>query len=134
MIEGPLKSAEQAYDLHYETRQHRPGTELYVFKNVVVVVDTTGKNFKEFPELLFGTHDGDLNNADVLSKPKLKREGVDMNYICACIRKVSEVTGIQEFQFAPFGDDNHEQARLRLFKRFAEIRQSPDGFGYILKL
>jgi hypothetical protein len=134
MSEGSPQNAEKNYDLSFEQSTYRPGVEVYAFKHVAVIIDTTGKNFSGLPELVFGTFDQSLNNQDILSQPALKREGVDMSYVSACLRKVAEVTGMHEFQFAAYGEDGHEEARLRLFKRYLDIRESPDKFGYIVTL
>jgi hypothetical protein len=134
MTEKLLENIEQEYNLDYEMREHRPGAKSYIFKNVVVVIDTSGRNFKIYPELLFGTYDDSLDDVEVLRKPQMKREGVDMEYVSACVHKVSEDTGIKEFQFSPYGNDGHEYARLRLFKRYFNIERSPDDHGFIVKL
>ncbi len=39
------------------TRQYREDATLYIFKNIGVVIDTSGKNYKPLPELFFGPYD-----------------------------------------------------------------------------
>lgn len=136
---NPEQSSSSDRDLSFEKKEHKPGVLLYVFKNVVIGIDTTGKNYKELPELLFGTYDTEYG-VDSMGQPEMKREGIDMDYVSKCIEKVSKESGIKEFWFSPYGEDKpedkerREQARLRLFKRYADIISASSGFGYIWRV
>jgi hypothetical protein len=128
------------HDLSFEKLEYKPNVNLYIFKNnVTVAIDTTGKNQKEFPEIKFGYYDSKNNEAS-MGRPELKNENINMEYISACIQEVSKITGINEFFIYPYGDDNKgdkgltEQARMKLFSRYANIIPTPSGYGYILKI
>ncbi len=131
------EGGERKYDLSFEKTSHRLGAELYTFKNVAVTIDTSGKNYQKLPEILFGTFEGSLSaGGNILDKPLVRREGVDMHYILACLKKTAEVSGLHEFWFHPYGDDGpkSEEARLRLFKRYLDFTPEPSGYGYIVKI
>jgi hypothetical protein len=134
MTEGIPTSREGEYDLNFEKREHRPGVDMYIFHKVAVLVDYSGTNFTQLPELLFGTFENSVEEAGILNKPHVRREGVDMKYIKACLQKVAEETGIHRYQSGLFSEDGHEKARLRLFKQYLDIEESPDGHGYIVNL
>lgn len=134
MSEGP-----QEPELSFEIRQHKEGVTLYIFKDLAVAIDATGKNYKALPELFFGPYDNDLNTGS-LSQPEETKQGVDMQYASQCIKKVAEASGIHQFWFYPFGNDStaenkerRERARIKLFERIASnIEPAPEGHGYIL--
>jgi len=123
----------------FEVRQHREGLTLYIFKDLAVAIDTKSKNYKPLPELFFGPYNNDLNTGS-LDQPEEVKQGVDMHYASACIKKVAEASGMHLFWFAPFGDDaseehkeRREEARMRLFKKLSpDIKPAPEGHGYIL--
>lgn len=139
-FESQQNTSEQ-FDLQFEVDDSRPNHTRYLFKNVAVIVDDSGKNIKEYPELMFGTFDG-VPNRNILCQPEEPIEGVSMSYVAACIRKVSEVTGIQTFWFHPYGDDAYgeekkearEAARQRLFNRFGKLTPGPNGYGYVISV
>jgi hypothetical protein len=110
-MESPKESTiNPEADLSFEKKEHKPGVLLYAFKNVVIGIDTTGKNYKEKPELLFGTYDAEYD-IDAMSQPELKREGVDMTYISKCIREVAKDGGYDEFWIYPYGEDADGEKR-----------------------
>jgi hypothetical protein len=125
--------------LSFEVRQHREGVTLYIFKDLAVAVDTTGKNYKALPELHFGPYDNVLDTG-TLSQPEEIKSGVDMQYASECIKKVAEASGIPQFWFYPYRDDvvdekkeRREKARMRLFEKLSsDIQPAPEGQGYIL--
>ncbi len=127
------------HDLSFIKESRRPETVSYVFKNVVVTIDSSGKNYKALPELIFGTFDNEPN-AHTLDKPETKREGVDMEYVLKCIQEVVKDSGINKFWVYPFGDDKpedkiqREQARARLFSRYMNLVPAENDFGYIVDL
>ncbi|MFA6076893.1 MAG: hypothetical protein WC735_02350 [Candidatus Paceibacterota bacterium] len=127
------------HNLSFEKKQHKKDVALYVFNHVVIAIDTSGKNYKELPEILFGTFNTEYNK-DSKNQPELRREGVDMKYISACIKEVAKDSGINEFWLYPNGEDKpenerkREQARLRLFRSYVNLTPALNGFGYIMKV
>lgn len=138
------------FNLSFAVDDSRENHTRYKFDKVAVVVDDSGKNIKGVPEILFGTFES-VPDREILSQPDSKIEGASMEYIAACIKKVSEVTGIDTFWFYPYGDDHpdvvgesseavdkrkarREAARQKLFSRFGTITPGPDNYGYILKI
>jgi hypothetical protein len=115
---------------------------LYIFDTVGIIIDTSGKNYKELPELLFGTFDKGATpeTSKPMYQPKTRRVGVDMNKVVECLKIVATDSGVHEFWIYPFGDDkpdnksNREEARLRLFRRYGDLTPAPNNFGYILKI
>lgn len=136
-----LPPTNESQPVPFERKQYKEGIEAYIFEHVAVAIDTTGKNYKDLPELYFGTFDSEDNIKESFHQPEIKREGVNMEYIAKCVDVVANDSGIHEFWFYPFGEDtdpenkdNREQARLRLFQRLGDISPAPNGFGYILKV
>ena len=135
----PPQPKAEGYNLAFEKKQHKVNVVLYIFDQVAVAIDTSGKNYKELPEILFGTFEKEYITGS-MSQPKEKMEGVDMNYITACIGEVARDSGISKFWLYPFGDDNpenkkrRENARAKLFSRYANLTPEPSGFGYILEI
>jgi len=132
--------SETEQSLAFEIRQYKDGIVVYIFKNLFVAIDTTGKNYKELPEILFGPYNKELDTWS-LSKPEHSNNGlINMEYVAKCIQKVSKTTGVNKFFFHPFGDDvkpenadSRELARLRLFKIMStKIEPTSDGRGYII--
>ena len=133
-------SENKQYNLSFEKIDYKENIDLYLFKyDVGVAIDTRGINYKELPEILFGSYDKNTGKAS-LGRPEFKNENVDMKYIGACIKEVSKESGINEFFMYPYGDDNTgdknltEQARMKLFNRYINLTSTPSGFGYILKI
>ncbi len=132
------------YDLTFKIESKAPKVVLYLFKNVGVVVDNSGKNQTEYPEILFGTFEGELGeNPDseaLMSQPETLIKNVDMQYVSACIKEVAKDVGTDVFWFYPFGRDNpqdtvgREQARLRLYNRYFNISPTQNNFGYLIKV
>ncbi len=138
VLEKPvIINDDESYDLSFEKIQYKPDIVFYKFDKVVITIDTTGIHYKDAPEILLSTFTDDFAKGSIY-KPETRIEGVDMNYIAACIRKVSDVSGIHEAWLYPFGDDNpkdvkkREDARLRLFRRYVEMTPAPGGIGYII--
>ncbi|MEI6238091.1 MAG: hypothetical protein WCP15_00980 [bacterium] len=131
----------QEPELSFEVKPYKEGVTLYVFKDLAVAIDITGKNYKALPELFFGPYDNALNTGS-LNQPVENKKGVDMQYVSECIKKVAEVSGIHRFWFYPFGDDataekrdRRESARMRLFaKMSSKIEPAPEGHGYIVNV
>ncbi len=129
----------ESSDLSFEKVSRRENTISYIFKNVVVTIDNTGKNYKPLPELIFGTFDEEPNE-HMLDKPDKKREGVDMGYISRCINEVVKDSGIHKFWIYPFGDDSPDdkearsQARARVFSRYMDMEPAENDFGFIVTL
>ncbi len=130
-IEGP--------ELHFEKVSKRENTISYIFKNVVVTIDSSGKNYEPLPEIVFGTYD-EIPAETSLNKPEQKREGVDMAYVSRCIQEVVKDSGIHKFWIYPFGDDNpddqesRKQARLRIFGRYMQLTPDEKNYGYIVDI
>ncbi|MBP6931590.1 MAG: hypothetical protein KBD48_03565 [Candidatus Pacebacteria bacterium] len=128
-------------EFNFEVKNHNEGVTLYIFKGLAVAIDTTGKNYKDLPELFFGPYDNELNTGS-LGQPEKINQGVDMEYASSCIKKVAEASGTHKFWFYPFGDDaspenkeNREQARVRLFKKVSpQIEPAPGGYGYVINI
>jgi len=134
------ESALEGFDVSYTLDTSRENKVVYLFKNVAVVIDKSGKNIKDIPEILFGVFP-DVPEGNILSQPETPVEGVTMNYIAACIKKVVEDCGENRLWFHPYGDDvpeeqreRREQARYRLFSQYANIEPGPDGYGYIINI
>jgi hypothetical protein len=135
-----VEQLEQAGDsLSFEKQESGPHVVKYTFNKVFVWVDTSGKNYKKLPEIVFGTFDTKMDE-DFLGQPEIRRDGVDMGYISSCIKEVAKDSGLNEFWFYPFGDDRsgdearRERVRLRLFGRYFNIAPAPGDFGYIVKI
>lgn len=133
-------SEEDGSNLSFEKKSKKDFV-FYAFNHVGVAIDSTGKNQKDLPELLFGTFDTKADiDSSALSQPEFRREGVDMEYIASCILEAAKDSGINEFWLYPYGEDKskgkeiREQARLRLFKRYADITPAKNGFGYVVKV
>lgn len=131
----------EIHNLPFEKIQYKEGVVLYIFDHVAVAVDTTGKNYKDLPEILFATFDNKSElNLEALNQPDIRRDGVDMEGISQCIGEVAKDAGVSEFWFYPNGKDKpedenkREQARLRLFKRHVDVTPAPGGFGYVMKI
>jgi len=131
----------EAENTSFHKKEFTPdGGVIYVFDHVAVKIDNSGKNYKELPELMFGTFDEEPSS-EALHQPEMKRDGIDMAYVAQCIHSVAKDSGVYEFWFYPYGEDvfpehkdTREQARLRLFQRLGDITPAPNGFGYILKV
>lgn len=125
----------------FEVKLLREGVTLYIFKDLAVAIDNTGKNYKPLPEIFFGPYNNDLNTGS-LDQPEEGKQGVDMLYASECIKKVTLATGIHQFWFYPFGGDvtaenreRREKARMRLFESISpNIQPAPEGRGYILTI
>ena len=118
--------------------EYAENVDLYKFPGVRILVDHTGKNYKELPELLFGTYDTETMQGS-MNKPELKREGIDMNLVTECVQKVSNESGIRKFWIYPYGGDSpeeelREKARLRLFSRYTKLTPDEEKHGYILEV
>lgn len=128
-------------DLSCNIDTSREQITLYVFNHVAVSIDRRGKNVKNIPELMFGTFDETPNN-DMLNAPTRPRENVSMDYIVACIQKAIELDGSKEFWIHPHGKDasdpDHQDvrqaARLKLYRKYADLIPDGNDFGYILKV
>ncbi len=138
----PNPAIEQ-YDLSFEKRKYRPDVVTYVFKDVVVKIDTTGKNFTELPELIFGTFEFDgsyILGDDIISQPDSIRPGVDAAYISACIGEVAKDSGVHQFWLYFHGEDKptnpsmREEARYRLFKKYLNLTPFRNNYGYTLNI
>jgi hypothetical protein len=125
---------EKSYDLSYEKTERRHGVDVYTFNKVAIAIDTSGKNYQKLPEVLFGTFENSPDEGNALNQPEKRREGVNMDYISACLKKISEDTNIHEFWFDPYSKDEHPEARLRLFRRFVQVTPAPEGHGYIVQI
>jgi hypothetical protein len=44
-------------ELPFEKKSFKPDAISYIFKNVIVTIDSSGKNYKRLPEVQFGTFD-----------------------------------------------------------------------------
>lgn len=137
-IERP--SSVEGFDLTYTLDTSRENKVIYIFKNVVVVIDKSGKNIKDIPEILFGAF-LESPKGDILSQPETPIAGVTMEFIAACIKKVIEDSGEQQLWFHPYGGDSkegererREKARYRLFSQYATIEPGPNNYGYIIKI
>lgn len=124
--------------MRFEKKEVKPNVLVYDFEDASVGIDTTGKNYKELPEIVFGIFDKEKDRYS-MDQPKVGQGIPDMDYIAECIREVSRDSGISEFWFYPYGKDGvdgdrREAARLRLFQRFGSITKAPGGHGYILKV
>lgn len=125
--------------LAFEKKIHKENVVVYIFDHVVFAIDSTGKNYKELPELHFGTFDEIFNN-DSLKKPDIKRDHITPDYVLNCLNEVVKDSSIHKFWFYPYGDDSidkdtRSEARLRLFKRyFNTIESDPNNFGYIITI
>jgi hypothetical protein len=127
--------------LKFEEKETRSGFFRYIFDNVVIEVDHRDPYFEDVPQLIFATYVGDATQAS-LNKPSLASEGVDIDYVIKCIKEVVRHTGDTKFWFEPYIQDpdlksdedrkRRRQARARLFSRYADIEESPDGEGYIV--
>jgi hypothetical protein len=130
---------EEGQELSFEKENRKEGVIAYTFNKVAVIIDTTGKNYKELPEIMFGTLE-DKPDRDILSQPQNRIEGVDMDRVSKCIQEVAKDSGISEFWFHPYGDDDpdnkkrREEARTRLFRRHFNLTPEATGYGYILKI
>ncbi len=127
--------------LRFETIEKGQGLTQYVFDKVVVVIDRSGRNVKDVPELVFATYDYDPRHAS-LDQPDFARKGVNMEYIARCIKEVVRETGDDRFWYHPYSKDaasqseidkkKREVARTILFSKYATIEEGPDGFGSFL--
>lgn len=146
-FETIASESDNEYNLSFEVDTRQEGKEFYEFKHVLVKIDRTGKNIENYPELVFSTFDDEPDNFG-MNQPLEKREGVTMDYIAACIRKVAEYTQDEVFWIMPFSGDaeqigvgekdnemkqKRKDIRLRLFKRYANIEPGPNGYGYLIK-
>ncbi len=126
-------------DLSFEKKSYKPEAVSYVFKNVIVTIDRSRKNYARLPEVQFGTFDDELTK-DSFKKPESKREGVDMAYATSCIKEALKDDGLNEFWIYPFGDDDpdnkerRENARIRLFQKYFNLEPAENNFGYIIKI
>ena len=135
------------YNLTFEADTRQEGKEYFEFKNVLVKIDRTGKNIDEYPELSFSTFDKEPDNFG-MNQPFEKREGVDMDYISACIKRVAQYTGDEVFWMFPFSGDaiesidmkatteekeKRENVRYRLFRRYANLEPGPNNYGYLIR-
>ena len=127
----------------FEREQRKPGVVLYKFKHVIVAIDSTGKNYKDLPEIMFGTFSGVFDEKlgeQAMHQPENRRVGVGMEYVSECIKKVAEDTGLRAFWLYPYGNDlpdkkeKREKARIKLFGRYTNITSAPGEFGYIVKI
>jgi hypothetical protein len=131
-------TAEQ-YDLSFEKDTSKENIVYYIFKHVIVMLDTTGKNQSTYPEISFGTYDKDPNQSH-FDQPYEKRPEVDMKYIVECIKVVAQDSDAHELWFYPYGDDSLEnpdrrsQVRARLFSRYVDLVPTEDNFGYVIKI
>jgi len=133
---------QESTPLPFVKKPYGENGSLYIFDNVGIIIDTSGKNYQELPELLFGTFDKDatLETSKPMNQPETKREGVDMNKVAECLKVAAADSSIHEFWVYPFGEDRpdkkneREEARLRLFRRYGDLTPAPNNFGYILKV
>lgn len=126
--------------LQFEVVEKNAALTQYIFNKVVIVIDRSGRNIKDVPELLFATYDYDPAQAS-LEQPDFKRSGVDMDYIARCIKEVVRLTGDDQFWIHPYSEDaKHGEekqrldARARLFSKFATLEENPTGPGYFITL
>jgi len=126
--------------IEFEKIQKDPNTLVYVFPNVGVAIDSSGKNYERLPELLFGTYNEEISEGS-MNKPEVKQEGVDMSKVVEYIKIAAKDSGINEFWIYPYADDvdienkeSRKEARMRLFGRYTELIPDENNFGYIVKL
>lgn len=135
-----VDSIEGEYNLSFEVDDRQEGKEYFTFDHVFVKIDRTGKNIDGYPELSFGTFDEYPDN-DSMNQPGRNRDGIDMDYIAACIRRVAEYTRDKAFWIYPFGGDansedklKRQEARFRLFKRYVNLEPGPNNHGYVIRI
>jgi hypothetical protein len=131
------EEAPNGFDLTFETSEPEKGITLYTFKNLAVGINTKGDSYKDLPELFFEACDSTGGRRRVEKLQDVSND--DMEYVSRCIHEVARVTGIKQFWFYPHGEDvlngehaRRQQARLRLFKRYGNIKPDSEGFGYIV--
>lgn len=141
-IESPSNQPEsiESADLTYsiDNRENEPGKTFYLFKDVVIIVDTSGKNYNKLPEVGFATAQGGKKRYS-MERVAGGENNVHMDRVVECIRKVAEDQGYEKLWFYPFGEESErkhvsEQARARLFSRFSDIEPEETGYGYVVKL
>lgn len=135
-----VASAEPRGDnLIYKTKQEKEGVTYYAFSDVVVVIDTTGKNYTKLPEMLFVTlRKEDGNYVYKMERPDGDSSLVGMERVAACITKVAHDIGQEELWFYPFNKDGKdkestERARVRLFSKYIDIIPEESGYGFIMR-
>ncbi len=138
MREGTDNIPTNDKDLSFETNQPREGVTAYVFNNVTVGIDRSGKNVQDFPELLFGVYEDDPASVST-DQPDNPIRGVDMEYISDCVKEALKNEGISEIWFYPSGDDGtdaerRKDARVRLFERYFDFEPGPNNYGYMIRL
>ena len=133
---GESNPVNRAHNLSFMKKESRPGVTTYIFNKVSIFVDTTGTNYKDLPELLFGTFDENTVDGEdnELEKSSTRREGVDMEYVRECLGKVANESGIHKFWFNSYDEDGHGEARVRLFRRFFSITPEANGYGHIIEI
>ncbi|MEN9613736.1 MAG: hypothetical protein RLZZ347_43 [Candidatus Parcubacteria bacterium] len=124
--------------LHFDKREIKPNVVAYDFEHASVGINTTGVNYRDLPEIVFGFLDKEKGKYSV-QQPEVRSIATNMDYIVQCIKVVAEESGIKEFWFYPYGEDGtdesrRESARLRLFKLYIDFVPAPTGHGYILRI
>jgi hypothetical protein len=120
----------------YETHEREVGIVDYVFDDVVIRIDTTGKNYTDLPEVLFGTKHSETEKHS-MDRPDSKSNSLDMNRVSECMKKVAHDTNQSTVWFYPHGKDGEdkertEAARVKLFSRYFDIEPEKNGFGYVV--
>lgn len=138
-IESEYNSAnkQETFDLKYSVEERELGKTLYLFNDVVVIIDTSGKNYKRLPEVSFATAQGGNKKYSMERNPGGSNE-VTMTRVSECFRKIANDLGYTELWFYPFGKDGYkketaERARIKLYSQFGNIEPEETGYGYILK-
>lgn len=133
----PNQSEKTERDVRYEKRDIHPQVVMYIFNQIGVVIDSSNKNQKEYPELTFGTFDsiaeGEANKEAVFTQPD-KRRDISMKDVADCIEIAVRDYGSDTFWIHPSDEDGHGAARLRLYRKFANIEPDGNDFGYILRI
>jgi hypothetical protein len=139
MLGGTPQQNKKPEEPAFEKREYTGKGVMYIFKDVAVGVDTSGKNYKDLPEIIFGPFDRSSNEMS-LDQPTIPLDGVNMEYIKKCIEVVAQDSGIHKFWLYPYADDkpdekdNREQARVRLFRKYLQITPAKSGFGYVMEI
>ncbi len=126
-------------ELPFQRIEVRDDVIKYDFKNVEIGIDTTGKNYKDLPEVLFGTKvENGLASTD---QPEIKIDDADMNYVVECIKVAMRDARINKFWFYPYYGDapeedrtRREMSRIRLFKRYFDNIVPDQNKGYIVMM
>jgi hypothetical protein len=129
--------------LKYKKVELHKGFTAYYFKNVVVGIDTTGKNYKKLPEILFGTFDeGEKPSNQSMHKPNpnVRKIQINMENISECLKEACKDSGINKFWCYPFEEDSKShpdrrgKARAKLFQQYFKLEPAENNYGYIVTI